>query len=213
MQTLGVLGASGHGKVVADVALSSGWERVLFFDDAWPNIQQVGAWSVVGTTEDLINNLTCVTSVVVAIGNNTARLARAKALLKAGACFATIIHPHAIVSQYAEIGQGSVVLPGAVINAGAVIGQHCIINTNAVVEHDCHLGVAVHISPGVNLAGGVSVGKQTWVGIGASVKERIQIDESVTVGAGSVVIKDIARGQTVVGVPAQCVLTKEKACA
>ena len=37
MKTLAILGASGHGKVVADAALSTGlWQEVVFYDDAWP---------------------------------------------------------------------------------------------------------------------------------------------------------------------------------
>src|SRR5690606_24126355 len=36
MIRLAILGASGHGKVVADCAELCGWSVVEFFDDAWP---------------------------------------------------------------------------------------------------------------------------------------------------------------------------------
>ncbi len=38
MSRLAVLGASGHGKVVADCAELVGWSDIVFFDDAWPKI-------------------------------------------------------------------------------------------------------------------------------------------------------------------------------
>jgi len=48
MKRLAILGASGHGKVVADTAECCGWQAVEFFDDAWPQRQGNGAWLVVG---------------------------------------------------------------------------------------------------------------------------------------------------------------------
>jgi hypothetical protein len=44
MKRLAILGASGHGKVVADTALSAGWAEVVFFDDGWPGLQANGHW-------------------------------------------------------------------------------------------------------------------------------------------------------------------------
>lgn len=43
---LAILGASGHGKVLADIAELTGWDKVVFFDDAWPEVQRNGAWEV-----------------------------------------------------------------------------------------------------------------------------------------------------------------------
>ncbi len=57
MNRLAVLGASGHGKVVADTAECCGWRSVEFFDDAWPNLQTNGAWDVTGDTPSLLAQL------------------------------------------------------------------------------------------------------------------------------------------------------------
>jgi hypothetical protein len=57
VKRLAILGASGHGKVVADIAECCGWEQVDFFDDAWPSIQQNGAWQIVGDTNVLLVHL------------------------------------------------------------------------------------------------------------------------------------------------------------
>ena len=201
--TLAILGASGHGKVIADSAEASGFRDIVFFDDAWPGIAMNGPWEVVGTTQDLLLNLASYASVVVAIGNNAIRHTKLKALLSADAPVVSIVHPSAIVSPHSSLGVGSVVFAGAVVNAGADIGAGAIINTNAVIEHDCVLGISCHISPGGVLAGGVRLGERVWVGANASVRQLVSVGDNSVVGMGAVVTRDVAANITVVGNPAR----------
>lgn len=203
MKRLAILGASGHGKVVADTAECCGWEKVDFFDDDWPRLQVNGHWRVSGDCNALISRLSEFDGVLVAIGSNDIRHTKLIALRNAGAPLATLIHPSATISRYAVIGEGTVVFAGVVVNAYARIGLGVILNTGCCIEHDCVLGHAVHISPGARLAGGVQMGDFSWVGIGACVRQLICIGSNVTVGAGAVVVADIANGTTVVGVPAK----------
>lgn len=52
------------------------------------------------------------------------------------------------------------------------------------------------------LAGNVTVGRRTWVGIGASVKNGVTICDNCMIGAGAVVVKNISEPGTYIGVPA-----------
>ncbi len=203
MKRLALLGASGHGKVVADMALLSGWDDVSFFDDAWPQCEHNGPWRVEGDTAALIARLPHFAGVVVSIGDCKVRWHKHKTLLDAGAQMASIVHPAAIVSPRAVLGVGTVVMAGAVVNIDAVVGQAAIINTGASVDHDCHLGDSVHVSPGAHLAGGVRVGEGAWLGIGATVKQGIEIGNYAVVGAGAVVLSSVSPGVTVIGYPAR----------
>ncbi|UAW99472.1 acetyltransferase [Halopseudomonas nanhaiensis] len=203
MKRLAILGASGHGKVIADCAEVCGWETVIFFDDAWPAKRSISRWSVEGDMAALLKRLSDFDGVLVAIGNNAVRQSKLTALAQHGAKLTTLVHPSALVSRSARVGVGSVVLGGVVINVDASIGMGAIINTGATVDHDCVLGIAVHISPGAHLAGGVVIGDQSWLGIGSCVRQLVRIGSGVTVGAGAAVVSDVADACTVVGVPAR----------
>jgi sugar O-acyltransferase (sialic acid O-acetyltransferase NeuD family) len=207
VKRLAILGASGHGKVVADAALAAGWQEVTFFDDAWPDVGSVGQWAVAGTMSHLVACASRYDGVVVAIGDNATRVTRHRQLVSSGATPAAIVHPAATVSRFAELGPGSVVIAGAVLNAYAKVGAACIVNTSASIDHDCELADGVHVSPGAHLGGGVRVGESTWIGIGAAVRHGVSIGSGVIVGAGAVVVEDVISGVTVVGVPAKPVVS------
>lgn len=200
---LAILGASGHGKVLADIAELTGWEKIDFFDDAWPERKNNGAWQVIGDTQKLLNSLKAYDGVIVAIGNNKIRQQKLQQLDSAGAKIITLIHPSATVSRYTKIGPGSVVVAGAVINPDCIIGSGAIINTCSSVGHDCTLGNAVHICPGARLAGGSEVNDRSWIGVGSSVRQLIRIGSDAIVGAGAAVVQDVLPNITVVGVPAR----------
>jgi sugar O-acyltransferase (sialic acid O-acetyltransferase NeuD family) len=200
-----IVGASGHGKVIADIAEQLGY-TVNFYDDAYPNKTYIEHWPIHGTCADLIalNNTSATLSndVVVAIGNNEIRQQKIELLRKNRFNLITLIHPTAVISPYAAIASGTVIFSGAFINAFAKVGVGCIINTAAVVEHDCTIDNFTHICPNVALAGGVSVGAKSWIGIGSQVKQLITIGDKCLVGAGSTVIKNIPDNVTAFGSPA-----------
>lgn len=204
-----ILGASGHGKVLAEIAELNGFGGIVFFDDRYPALSHIELWPVLGDYKSLLSIAKDFDQVVVAIGSNSVRLQKHMQLMAAGAKSAALVHPSAIVSRYASLGSGTVVMAGAVINPFCDIAQACIINTSCSIDHDSVLADGVHISPGAHLAGAVSVGAGSWVGIGASVKQLVTIGNSVVVGAGSTVISHISDGQTVVGCPAKSLVVKE----
>ncbi|KAA0875746.1 acetyltransferase [Nitrincola tapanii] len=205
MKRLAILGASGHGKVVADIAECCGWNEVVFFDDAWPNVSANGHWAVAGNSQTLVECVDTFTGVIIAIGNNAIRAEKLCWLSEIGAPVVTLVHPSAVISQYANLGTGTVVMPGVVVNVSSQIGDGVILNTGCSIDHDCSVGDCSHISPGVRLAGGVRIGAQSWIGIGTSVKQLVKIGQGVTVGAGAAVVTDLPDSVTAVGVPAKVI--------
>lgn len=194
---LTIIGASGHGKVVADIAKLNGYDEIEFLDDD-RNLRECGGYPVVGDSGmamDIDND------VFVAIGNASIRRRITEEL--SGKTIPILVHPSAIVAKSAKLGTGTVVMAGAVVNPDATIGRGCIINTCASVDHDCVVGDYVHVAVGAHLCGTVTVEDETWVGAGATMSNNIHIGSHVTVGAGAVVVSDIETPGTYVGCPAK----------
>lgn len=183
-----IIGAGGHGRVIAEIVNANDDKVIGFLDD--------NSGNALGKIEDYVKYPDCY--FVVGIGNTDIREEISKLQCK----WYKAIHPSAMISPTSKIEEGTVVMPYAVVNAGASIGKHCIINTSAVVEHDDAIGDYSHISVGAKLGGNVSIGKKTWIGIGATVKNNISICDNCMIGAGAVVINDIKNSGTYVGVPA-----------
>ena len=204
MSALLIIGAGGHGQVIADVASALGeWSSISFLDDRPEPLPADLDWRVSGTLDSMEEVVKDFDAVFVGLGDNRLRLEWIERIERIGVEVPTIVSPMASVSLRSEIGPGTVVMPGGVVNIGAVVGKGGLINTGASVDHHCVLGDAVHIAPGANLGGGVRVGDRSLVGIGASVRPEVVIGSDVTVGVGAAVDRDLADGCTVVGVPAR----------
>lgn len=198
MKQLIIIGASGHGKVVADIAKKNEYDEILFLDDD-ESLVSCNGYPLVGKCGNF-TDYDC--DFVVAIGNSETRKSIMCQLEVAGKTVVTLIHPNAVIGENVHIGIGTVVMAGAVINSAAEVGKGCIINTCSSVDHDCKISDFVHVSVGAHIAGTVSIGTHTWIGAGATVSNNIKICNNCMIGAGAVVVKDIIESGKYKGVPA-----------
>lgn len=189
-------GASGHGKVIAEIAEENNIRIDGFIDNDLSKNKLLDYEVIHEIPETKVD-------LIVSVGSNQAR--KNIVANHSSHNFKKLIHPKAVISTRVKIAEGTVVMAGATVNSEVRIGKHCIINTNASIDHDCILGDFTHISPNAALAGDVFVGEGTHIGIGASVIQGITIGKWCTIGAGSVIIKDIPDGATVVGNPGRVI--------
>ena len=199
MKKLVIIGASGHGKVVADIAKKCGYDEIVFLDDD-ENVTKCGRYPVVGKSRDALK---LKLDTFVAIGNASIRKRMIGELTEYEVNMPTFIHPDAVIAEDVTIGFATVVMAGTVINSGSKIGVGSIVNTGATVDHDCIIGDYVHVSVGTHIAGTVQVGNETWIGAGAVVSNNVNICSNCMIGAGATVVKDIEQEGTYVGVPAR----------
>lgn len=197
-----IIGAGGHGRVCAELALDIGkWNSISFLDDKYPLQLHCLDNKVVGTTKDFHKFIDA--DFFVAFGNNKKRSDFIGKLIGSGCTITKLIHPTAFVSKYSTIGIGTSVHQYAVINTNAKIGKGCIINTSSIIEHDNIIQNFVHISPSVTLGGSVNVGEYCWIGIGSTLINNITIKDRVEIGAHSLIVRDVFETGLYYGVPVE----------
>ena len=206
MSKLVILGAGGIAIVAADIAICQGYDVVGFLDD---NPEKRGTLlcgaPVFGDFNMLSELRQLVPQVAIAFSNCHRRLDVAHRARSHGYSLPNLIHPSAVISQFASLEQGSIIMPGVIVNSGAHIGSNTILNTAASIDHECRIGDGVHVGPGARLAGLVTVGNSTWIGIGSVIRESIHIGNDVLLGAGSLVLKSIPDNVVAYGSPASVI--------
>lgn len=188
-KTLLILGSGGHGKAVAEAALLSGdWNRVLFADDRWPDVNEVLGCLVVSNVANIGNLSESIDGAIAAVGNNILREEWLKAIIQANLPVATVIHPRAFVSDNAQIGKGSAIMAQAMVGVDSKLGVGTIINANATVDHDAILGDYAHLGVGVQIAGGVLVGARSWLQAGCCAGYQVEVADGLVVPPGTALI-------------------------
>lgn len=106
--------------------------------------------------------------------------------------------------------------PGARIGSGVLIdhGMGVVIGATAVIEDDVTLYHGVTLGAKGNETGGKrhpTVKRGAFIGSGAKILGNITVGAHSKVGAGSVVVRDVPPGTTVVGIPARVVRPRNTA--
>ncbi|WP_455684773.1 acetyltransferase [Thomasclavelia sp.] len=207
MKNLLIWGAGDQGLVTLDCALAmQKYTKIDFLDFKEKGHREIKNYTIYEESKiDLNTIFHLYDEVIVATGSNDLRKEKISLLKTLNIPIATIIHPTAIISSFAQVSAGCTILANAVININAIIGKGCIINTAAIVEHDCIVEEFVNICPNVTMAGHVKVGRKSFIGTGASLIDEIEIGKETIIGAGTVVVKDIPDHVTAVGVPARVI--------
>ena len=188
--SIAIIGAGGHGKVVGEIALLNQYKTIDFFDDQVNKIKNF-PFKVLGTLNNLKDNLKNYDVFFVAIGDNQIRHDKIKWLIKEKVKIVSLIHPRATISKFSSLGVGTCVMANAVVNPGTLIKEGVIINTSSSIDHDCSIENYAHISPNCALSGNVKIGKFTHLGTGTSVHPGILNGNGVKTGVGSKVFKNI----------------------
>lgn len=208
MNTLVIVGAGGHARVLVDVLASRGLTPHGLID---PNVAVgsiVAGITVLGDDSWLDDHHAMNPQVVVGIGSTGSvrtRLGIYDQLQHKGFQVVGAVHTSTIVGSDCTINHTAQILPGCVVNNAATVGANVVLYSGVVVEHDCTIDDHAYLSPRVTLCGAAKVGARSFLGAGATVLPGVTIGSDVIVGAGAVVNRDVPDGVTVMGVPAKVV--------
>jgi UDP-perosamine 4-acetyltransferase len=198
--------SDGQANVVAQLAADNPELELVGLLDDYPQNRgrRVGDLGVIGTGDDLARlRADGIEALLIGFGESTGRSAIARRAAAAGFELPNLVHESAVVFGSAEVAPGAQIFPLALVGASASIGEGALVNTAAVVEHDGVLEAGAVVLPGAKLGGRVRVCEEATVGAGAVVLPDVTIGAGAFVGAGAVVLRSIAAGQRVVGVPAR----------
>lgn len=207
MTRLLIIGAGGFGREILDWALEA--------------LQKNRNWEVGGFLDAnpaALNGYKCGYSIlddpllympqegdrfICAIGHPSTKLRICRSLTERGAKFITLIHPTAIIGTRCVVGAGCVFCPGAVVTSDVKIGDFVMMNLQSTVGHDAIVADGCTLSPHADLNGFGSLGEGVFLGSHAVVLPGAKVGDYAVVGAGSVVLKKVKAGATVMGVPAK----------
>lgn len=199
-ESLIIIGAGGHAKVVLDAVLISGISESIIFadDDALLLDKKFQGFDVLC---DVNQALAFENRFHVAIGDNLTR----GRIFESGnyAKAVSVFHSKSIISKSALLERGIFVAAGAIIGPNAKIGRGTIVNHSSVVDHDCKVGNFSHIAPGAILSGGVEVGSRTLIGLGAKLLPGVKVGDDSVVASGAIVLNSFPSNSRLAGVPAR----------
>jgi sugar O-acyltransferase (sialic acid O-acetyltransferase NeuD family) len=116
----------------------------------------------------------------------------------------TWIHPTSIImSDDVEIGEGSFIGAYSILTTNIKIGKHALLNRGNHIGHDCEIGDYFSAMPGAIVSGNDKIYDLVYLGTNSSIREKIKITNSVTIGMNSVVVNNIEESGVYVGVPSK----------
>jgi sugar O-acyltransferase (sialic acid O-acetyltransferase NeuD family) len=201
-ESLFVIGAGGHAKSIAEVAIAAGFSIKAFVSYEAEESEFMGVRVINSLPEDIAVRAE---SIAIGIGAN---YLREKVLLELQeSCelsrFPALVHPSAIIASSARIDLGSTIHQNSVVGPSTRIGKFCTVNTSATVDHDCVMRDFSSMGPGAHTGGGVTIGNRAHISIGAIAIHGIDIGSDSILGAGSCATESIPELTIAIGTPAR----------
>jgi len=210
MENIVIVGAGGFGREVKMLidqinAGSKQYNLLGFYDDSVQKGRKVFGLEVLGSIEEL-NQVTKPTAISIAIGSPKIKKAIIDKLSNTMLSFPRLIHPSVVLGIPSEtIGIGAIICAGTIITVNIKIGEFVILNLGCTVGHDTVIGNFCSFMPQSNIAGEVVLGEAVYGGMGVGIINQVTIGNNVTLGAGSVVVKNISSNCLAVGIPAKVI--------
>ena len=210
---ISIIGSGGHCRPMLDVLNEQykNSKKIIYdldYSSQSKKNEKILNTRVSGSFEDYLKNNKSQT--YLAIGNNEKRKKIYNLIKKKKILLPNLIAENSTRSNYLTIGNSNFINKKAFLGTSVIIGNNNIINSEAVVEHETVIKNHSHIGPKCVIGGRAEIGNQVFLGLGSKVLHRVKICDNCTIGAGTIVNKDIKYPGTYVGIPARRIVKERK---
>ncbi|MBH11302.1 MAG: hypothetical protein CMG74_13300 [Candidatus Marinimicrobia bacterium] len=206
MKNIIVYGAGEFGSLISNiVSFHSDLNIVAFGDNDTEKIGQLIDKSPIFSEDDLLKfaEENEIKHAITSIGNNKIRAEKYTILKNRGLHMLSLVHPQALIDTKVKFGDNVIIEMGTAIHTNSNIGNNVFLGGDALIGHHNTIGNHVLVGGNVSFGGSVFVEDYVSIGVGASIKPGVRLGKGCVVGVGAAVIKDVAPGSVVVGVPAK----------
>lgn len=141
-------------------------------------------------------------------GDMHARFTVSREIVRLGGVFTNFIHPKVELTM-TQLGVGNYLQEGVILQAGVTLGNNSSIHMGSLIGHETTIGDTVFIAHAVSVSGCCVIGDGCFIGTNATVLPRVHIGKWSTIGAGSVVTKDVPDYSVIVGNPGKILKNNE----
>lgn len=119
--------------------------------------------------------------------------------------FATYISSRAFVWRNAKIGENTFIFENNVIQPFVEVGNNCILWSGNHVGHRTVIRDHNFVASHAVISGYCDIGESCFIGVNATLNDRIVVGESCIIGSGSLVVKNTEPEKLYAGSPARAV--------
>jgi sugar O-acyltransferase (sialic acid O-acetyltransferase NeuD family) len=207
MKNLIIIGARGYGREVYNLALQcEGYKKDYvvkgFLDDKEDALEGFENYpKIIGNVEDYViqeNDIFCC-----ALGSVKWKKHYIELIESKGGKFINLVHPTVIIHSNVKLGIGLIVFMYSNISNDCTVDDFVTIQGFVAIGHDSKIGKWCHINA-YSFTGGYAVLEdEVCLNTRSTVLPNIIVRKGATVGAASLVIKNVKENTTVFGVPAK----------
>lgn len=189
----------------------SRWDRIVLLDDdsarhgtSVLGVEVRGPFEMLGDADPESSEVCNL------VARTTSRRQAARRKIESyGVPFASLVHP-SVDLLGVELGNDITVYQNATLGAQSLIGEGSVIFIGAIVGHGSTVGPGCIVAPNAVLNARVELGEKVYVGTNSTVLPEVKVGAWATIGAGSVAVQNVPAGATIMGVPAEILMTGEQ---
>ena len=124
--------------------------------------------------------------------------------------FINFISKKAMVADDVLMGENNIVFAGVYLDYFGKMGDCNVVRPQVYIGHNFNIGNGVYVAPNCSIAGYATIEDLSFIGIGATVLERLVIAKETLIGAASLVTKCTEPYAQYIGAPAKKVKTHQE---